>query len=68
MSNPRAYKINLPAMPFRPYFEEVNIGSQIDLNHAASLAGISVSELTKLNPGYNRWATAPINPSLCLSL
>ncbi|ABQ54563.1 transglycosylase SLT domain-containing protein [Legionella pneumophila serogroup 1] len=62
MSNPRAYKINLPAMPFRPYFEEVNIGSQIDLNHAASLAGISVSELTKLNPGYNRWATAPYKP------
>ncbi|KTD46269.1 transglycosylase SLT domain-containing protein [Legionella quateirensis] len=62
MSNPQAYKINLPANPFRPYFEEVNIGSQIDLSHAASLAGISVNELTKLNPGYNRWATAPYKP------
>ncbi|KTD38320.1 membrane bound lytic murein transglycosylase D [Legionella moravica] len=62
MSNPKAYKINLPAMPFRPYFEEVNIGSQIDLSHAARLAGITVSELTKLNPGYNRWATAPYKP------
>ncbi|MBL7480385.1 transglycosylase SLT domain-containing protein [Legionella bononiensis] len=62
MSNPQAYKINLPATPFRPYFEEVNIGSQIDLSHAASLAGISVNELTKLNPGYNRWATAPYKP------
>jgi LysM repeat protein len=62
MSNPQAYKINLPQKPFRPYFEEVNIGSQIDLNHAASLAGISVKELTKLNPGYNRWATAPYKP------
>ena len=62
MSNPQAYKINLPATPFRPYFEEVNIGSQIDLSHAASLAGISVNELTQLNPGYNRWATAPYKP------
>lgn len=62
MSNPQAYKINLPFKPFRPYFEEVSIGSQIDLNHAASLAGISVKELTQLNPGYNRWATAPYKP------
>ncbi|MCL5272503.1 MAG: transglycosylase SLT domain-containing protein [Gammaproteobacteria bacterium] len=62
MSDPQAYKINLPFKPFRPYFEEVSIGSQIDLNHAASLAGISVKELTQLNPGYNRWATAPYKP------
>lgn len=62
MSNPQGYKINLPKMPFRPYFEEVNIGSQIDLNHAARLAGITDKELIKLNPGYNRWATAPYKP------
>jgi membrane-bound lytic murein transglycosylase D len=56
------YKINLPNIPYLPYFEEVNIGSQIDLNHAAKLAGISFKELIKLNPGYNRWATAPYKP------
>ncbi len=66
MSKPDAYKINLPARPFQPYFEEVNIGSQIDLNHAATLAGISVKELTQLNPGYNRWATAPYKPFILL--
>ena len=38
------------------------IGSQIDLNHAAQLAGISYQDLLKLNPGYNRWATAPNQP------
>ena len=43
-------------------FEEVNIGSQIDLNHAAKLAGISYEDLIKLNPGYNHWATAPYRP------
>lgn len=62
MSNPEAYNIKVPSFPFRPHFEEVNIGSQIDLNHAAQLAGISYRELIKLNPGYNRWATAPYKP------
>lgn len=62
IKNPQRYKINLPDIPHIPYFEEVNIGSQIDLNHAAKLAGISYKELIKLNPGYNRWATAPYKP------
>lgn len=59
---PQRYKINLPSIPYLPYFQEVNIGSQIDLNHAAKLAGISYKELIKLNPGYNRWTTAPYKP------
>lgn len=62
IQNPRRYHITLPDIPHAPYFEEVNIGSQIDLNHAAQLAGISYKELIKLNPGYNRWATAPYRP------
>ena len=40
----------------------MNIGSQIDLNQAAKLAGITYRELIKLNPGFNRWATAPYQP------
>lgn len=59
---PQRYRIKLPDIPHTPYFEEVNIGSQIDLNHAAKLAGMSYSDLIKLNPGYNRWATAPYKP------
>jgi membrane-bound lytic murein transglycosylase D len=62
IQNPHRYKIELPDIPHTPYFEEVNIGSQIDLNHAAKLAGISYHDLIKLNPGYNRWATAPYRP------
>lgn len=62
INNPARYKINLPNIPYLPYFEEVNIGSQIDLSHAAKLAGISYKELIKLNPGYNRWTTAPYKP------
>ena len=62
INNPVRYRVSLPNIPYLPYFEEVNIGSQIDLNHAAKLAGISYKELIKLNPGYNRWTTAPYKP------
>lgn len=62
IQNPQRYKVTLPDIPHTPYFEEVNIGSQIDLSHAAKLAGISYHDLIKLNPGYNRWATAPYRP------
>jgi membrane-bound lytic murein transglycosylase D len=62
IQNPQRHRIQLPDIPHIPYFEEVNIGSQIDLNHAAKLAGISYKDLIKLNPGYNRWATAPYRP------
>jgi len=62
IQNPRRYHVQLPYIPHTPYFEEVNIGSQIDLGHAAKLAGIPYKELLKLNPGYNHWATAPYRP------
>lgn len=62
IKNPQHYKLSLPEMPYLPYFAEVNIGSQIDLSHAAKLAGISYKELIKLNPGFNRWTTAPYKP------
>lgn len=62
IQNPQRYHVTLPDIPHIPYFEEVNIGSQIDLSHAAKLAGISYRDLIKLNPGFNRWATAPYRP------
>jgi membrane-bound lytic murein transglycosylase D len=62
IKNPQRYQVRLPDIPHVPYFEEVNIGSQIDLSHAARLAGMSYKDLIKLNPGYNRWATAPYKP------
>ena len=62
IQNPARYHVTLPDIPHTPYFEEVNIGSQIDLNNAAKLAGISYADLIKLNPGYNHWTTAPYRP------
>ena len=66
IANPQRYHIRLPYIPHEPYFEEVNIGAQIDLNHAAKLAGISYRDLIKLNPGFNHWTTSPNIPSKLL--
>ena len=44
------------------YFEVIDTGSQIDLAQAAELAGVSVDEIYRLNPGYNQWATDPEGP------
>lgn len=62
IKNPGQYHLILPEIPYVPYFQEVNIGSPIDLNHAAKMAGISYRELIKLNPGFNRWTTDPHKP------
>jgi membrane-bound lytic murein transglycosylase D len=42
--------------------EIVDVGSQIDLALAADMADLSLTELYRLNPGFNRWATAPDGP------
>jgi len=62
IQHPQRYGITLPYIPHVPYFTEVEIGSQIDLSHAARLAGMPYKDLIRLNPGYNRWATAPYKP------
>jgi membrane-bound lytic murein transglycosylase D len=63
IAHPEQYHVRLPFIPHEPYFEEVHIGTQIDLNHAARLAGISFRDLIKLNPGFNHWATSPNFPT-----
>lgn len=52
----------LPYISNTPYFTKIDVGTQIDLTNAANLAGISYPEFLKLNPGNNRWATAPKGP------
>ncbi|GGY82201.1 lytic transglycosylase [Marinobacter zhanjiangensis] len=60
--DPEAYGIELPPLEDEPYFEIVETGGQIDLAHAAELAGVDVDEIYLLNPSYNRWATRPDGP------
>ena len=62
IAQPTDYDLALPTIPDQPYFARVELGSQIDLARAAKLAQITMDELYRLNPGYNRWATAPDGP------
>ena len=62
IGNPEQYGLTLSEIPNQPYFEQVDVKSQLDLALAADLAEISIEELYKLNPGFNRWATAPKGP------
>ncbi|MCP3669961.1 MAG: LysM peptidoglycan-binding domain-containing protein, partial [Gammaproteobacteria bacterium] len=62
INQPEKYGIKLKPMPNKPYFTSVDIGFQLDFALAAQMAGISTDSLYRLNPGFNRWATAPEGP------
>ncbi len=62
ISHPERFPIAYPPVPNAPYLAEVDVGTQIDLKEAASLAGLSFKELKQLNSGYNRTATDPNGP------
>ncbi len=66
IDDPRAFGVRLSIIPDKPYFEKVNVGSQIDLALAAKMADVTVDELYSLNPAFNRWATAPDGPHYLL--
>ena len=46
--------------------EVVDVGTQIDLALAADMADMTLTELYRLNPGFNRWATDPNGPHFLL--
>ncbi len=62
ISAPEDYDLELYPIPNEPYFQVMKLKSQIDLAHAADLAETDVEEIYLLNPGFNRWATAPTGP------
>lgn len=59
---PGAYGLELPAIPNEPYFARIRIDDPVDLGVLADLAGTPRDELIALNPGFNRFATAPDGP------
>ncbi|MEJ2565246.1 MAG: LysM peptidoglycan-binding domain-containing protein [Gammaproteobacteria bacterium] len=59
---PEKVGITLKPIADEPYLTRVKIDSQLDLATAAKLADMNVEELRQLNPGFNRWATAPNGP------
>ncbi|MCW8917690.1 MAG: LysM peptidoglycan-binding domain-containing protein [Gammaproteobacteria bacterium] len=62
VANPPAQGVLLASVADAPYLRTVNVGSQIDLDLAAELAGISLEDIYRYNPGFNRWATDPQGP------
>ncbi len=60
--NERKFYHQLPEISDQAHFAVVETGSQIDLAMAAKLSGTDLDTIYKLNPGFNRWATAPKGP------
>ncbi len=62
VAEPERYQVRLHPVPDAPYLARVDIGSQIDLALAAELADLSIDDIYRYNPGFNRWATDPDGP------
>ncbi len=62
IKRPEDFNLSLYAIENKSVLSEVDIKSQLDLAKAATLAGLSLAELQRLNPGFNRWATDPNGP------
>ena len=59
VERPDAYGVAFDSIPDRVDFRPVPIDGQINLAFAAELAGITLAELRRLNPGFKRETTAP---------
>lgn len=62
ISHPDQYPIYFPPVRNAPYLAQVDVGTQINLQYAASLAGISFKKLKQLNPGFSRPSTSRKGP------
>ncbi len=62
ISSPEEFGITLEPIANEEPLAIVEIGGQIDIAQAASLAKIDYAELRSLNPGYLQWATHPDSP------
>jgi membrane-bound lytic murein transglycosylase D len=62
VADPESQGVSLLSIPDQPYITRVEIDSQIDLALVSDLAELSLEEVYRLNPGFNRWATSPTGP------
>jgi len=56
------YGFEMPETPDEPVITAVDPGAQADLVLVSQTAGVPIDQLFTLNPGFNRWATAPEGP------
>ncbi|MEW6984452.1 LysM peptidoglycan-binding domain-containing protein [Colwelliaceae bacterium 6471] len=66
IKRPEDFQIKLYEIDNNPVLTQVDVQSQLDLAKAAQLADLSLAELQRLNPGFNRWATDPDGPHYLL--
>ncbi|MEM0952646.1 MAG: LysM peptidoglycan-binding domain-containing protein [Pseudomonadota bacterium] len=59
---PQRFAQTLTPIPDAAYLSTVHTGGQIDLSQAATLSGLDIDAVYRLNPGLNRWATPPAGP------
>ena len=62
VARPADYQVRLRPIANQPYFAVLERDHQIDLTVVSELAGISMDDIYRLNPGFNRWATDPDGP------
>jgi len=62
IKRPEQFDLSLYEIANKEVISQVDIKSQLDLAKAASLADLSLTELQRLNPGFNRWSTDPDGP------
>jgi membrane-bound lytic murein transglycosylase D len=62
VKRPEHFGLKLHEIANEEVIAQVDIKSQLDLAKAASLADLSLPELQRLNPGFNRWSTDPDGP------
>lgn len=67
VQDPSYYHVTLLPIANHPYFKAVNMDEQMNMDHIARMAGVSVATVRQLNPGFRRWATSP-NQSYALLL
>lgn len=62
IKNPEKYGLKIASIPNKPYFDVIQLNSQIELGIVSDAANIPIDELEMLNPGFKRWATDPAGP------
>jgi len=66
VADPAKYGLQLATIPDTEYFARIETDAQIDLGVVARLTDMPVDELFMINPGYQRWITAPTGPHILL--
>ena len=64
--NPTRYGFNIPEIQNKRFTKKVKIYDPIDFQTLAIITGLSISELTKLNPGYSTWIIDPAQQNTLL--